>query len=176
LYEAALTVALQDLGPDFTAHVLQVRAELDDPRFDSDSASALGRLEDASAIAGVQSLLLTDAFGAREAYSLLMSATASGASRNAYWPWIVSNFEAMTRKIPDQWRRNTPRLAQHFCSQEGIAAVQKLYAEQGQLTPGYQRALDQTVESLQLCVALAPQGGQLVSALPRQRAQRDAAP
>ena len=120
----------------------------------------------ASAIAGVQSIVLTDAFGAREAYGLLMSATANEVSRNAYWPWIVSNFEAITQKIPDQWRRNTPRLAQYFCSQQGIAAVEKLYAEQGQFTPGYQRALDQTVESLQLCVALAPQGLQLVSALP----------
>jgi aminopeptidase N len=168
LYEAALTVAVQDLGPEFTAHLLQLRSELDDPKFDSASAHALGRLEDASAITALQSILLGEDFGSREAFGLLMAATGSRASRDAYWHWIVSNFEAVTQKIPTQWRRNTPRLAQRFCSEEGIAAVQALYAQHGELTPGYQRALDQTVENLQLCVALAPQAVGLASALPRQ--------
>ena len=166
LYADALTVAVQDLGPEFTAHLLQVRTELDDPKFDSASAVALGRLQDESAIADVQSILLGDAFGSREAYSLLMSATAGRVSRELYWNWIVNNFEAITQKIPAQWRRNTPRFAEHFCSAKGIEAVQTLYAERGDLTPGYQRALDQTVERIQLCVALAPNGALLASVLP----------
>ena len=166
LYADALTVAVQDLGPEFAAHLLQVRTELDDPKFEGASAVALGRLQDESTIAGMQSILLGDAFGSREAYSLLMSATAGRASRELYWNWIVSNFEAITQKIPAQWRRNTPRLAQHFCSEEGISAVQALYAQRGELTPGYQRALDQTVERVQLCVALQSQGLQLASVLP----------
>ncbi|MEP4484225.1 MAG: M1 family aminopeptidase [Halioglobus sp.] len=166
LYSDALTVAVQDLSPEFTTHLLQVRTELDDPKFESASATALGGLQDKSDIATVQSVLLGDDFGGREAYGLLLSATEDHASRKLYWSWIVANFEAVMQKIPAQWRRRTPMLAQHFCSEEGIAAVQTLFAEKGELAPGYQRALDQTVERIQLCVALAPQGAQLVNAMP----------
>jgi len=166
LYADALTVAVQDLSPKFTTHLLKIRKEVDDPKFDSASALALGRLQDESSIADVQAILLSDAFGSREAYGLLASATASRVSREPYWRWIVAHFEAVTQKIPAQWRRNLPRLAQNFCSEKGVKAVQTLFAERGALTPGYPRALDQTVEHIRLCIALAPAGAQLASTLP----------
>lgn len=167
LYQAALTVALQDLPAEFMEHALAVRTEIDDPKFGNALATALGYLERDAAIREVQSLVLAgNAFGSREVFDLVSAATNNAQSRAVYWPWIVDNFPALVGKIPSQWRRSTPRFARHFCSQAGIDEVSGLFANSGDLTPGYQRALDQTIEEMQLCIALAERGQSLFESLP----------
>lgn len=161
LYEAALVVAVQDLGKPYAHHLIEVREALDDPKFDNASADALGRASNPELLSLIQELALSERMGSREAYGLIMEATGNPETRTIHWRWLVNNFPAVVEKIPAQWRRRTPAFASTFCSEESIAELQALYAKHGGLTPGYQRAFDQTEEQIQLCLALRDKGEEL---------------
>jgi len=165
LYESALTVAVQDLGGDFVEHLIVMREQLDDPKFASASASALGRVTDPSLLPRVRELALSDTFGPRETLSLLMSATSTRQTGLDNWQWVSNNFEQIIGLIPGQRRRQTPMFALALCSQEGMDQLRKLFARHGDLAPGHQRSLAQTEEGLQLCMAMTGQAEKL--ALPQ---------
>ncbi|WP_066959388.1 M1 family metallopeptidase [Microbulbifer sp. Q7] len=165
LYESALTVAVQDSGKGFLDHLIKVRSELDDPLFDNASANAIGRVTDPSQLGTVHSLALSDDMGAREAFGLIQNTLAEPDLQARNWEWLQNNFAAVVAKIPEQWRRNTPRFAAKFCDQQSLQQVQALFAQQQNLVPGYQRALAQTEEGINLCMALREQGQALVKSL-----------
>ena len=57
-------------------------------------------------------------------------------------------------KIPSQWRRRTPRVAQVFCSADNTGTLRDLFTRYGDQAPGYELALAQTTEAIELCTAL----------------------
>jgi hypothetical protein len=165
LYESALTVAVQDLGGDFVEHLITVRGEIDDPKFASASANALGRVTDPSLLPRVRELAMSEAVGPRETFTLLLRATSTRQTGVDNWQWVNDNFEQIIEQIPGQWRRDTPIFARALCSQDGLDKLRKLFVEHGDLAPGHQRSLAQTEESLQLCMALSSQAEKLAEAL-----------
>jgi len=165
LYESALTVAVQDSGKDFVNHLIKVRSEMDDPLFDNASAEALGRVTDPALLDSIHELALGEDMGAREAFGLISNAMAEPALQAKNWDWLRSNFPAVVNKIPEQWRRNTPRFAASFCDRASLKEVQALFASQKKLVPGYERAMAQTEESINLCIAQKAQGQKLISSL-----------
>ncbi|MBB5213059.1 M1 family metallopeptidase [Microbulbifer hydrolyticus] len=165
LYESALTVAIQDSGKDFLDHLIKMRGELDDPLFENASANAIGRVTDPSQLDTIHSLALGDSMGAREAFGLIQNALAEPALQARNWQWLTDNFAAVVNKIPEQWRRNTPRFAANFCDQQSLKQVQMLFTQQQKLVPGYERALDQTEEGINLCMALKDRGQELIGSL-----------
>jgi hypothetical protein len=69
------------------------------------------------------------------------------------WAALQANFPAFLKAIPTQWQRNTPRLAREFCDAEGLDALNALFADYGALAEGHERALTQTREQINLCIA-----------------------
>ncbi|WP_078083472.1 M1 family metallopeptidase [Microbulbifer mangrovi] len=165
LYESALTVAIQDSGKDFLEHLIQMRSELDDPLFDNASANAIGRVTDPSQLDTIHKLALSEGMGAREAFGLIQNALIEPDLQAKNWQWLQDNFAAVVAKIPEQWRRNTPRFAANFCDQQSLQQVQALFTQQQKLVPGYQRALSQTEEGINLCMAQKSKGQELVGSL-----------
>ncbi|HEY8569634.1 M1 family metallopeptidase, partial [Microbulbifer sp.] len=165
LYEAALTVAVQDSGKVFLDHLIKVRSELDDPLFESASANAIGRVTEPSQLDTIHNLALSDDIGTREAFGLIRNALAEPALQARNWQWLQDNFSSVVTKIPEQWRRDTPRFAAYFCDQHSLQQVQLLFTQQQKLVPGYERALAQTEESINLCMALKDKGQQLITSL-----------
>ena len=162
LYETALTVAVQDLGQDFVEHLIELRRSLDDPRFAAAAASALGRVSDPELLPTVWALALSGELNPREVSGLLHSATATRETQAANWQWVRDNFPQIAAMIPTQWRRRLPELAADFCSEAALAQLQALFEEHAELAPGYRRALAQTEERIQLCMAQADQGRALI--------------
>ena len=165
LYESALTVAIQDSGKEFLEHLIKMRGELDDPLFENASANAIGRVTEPSQLDIVHNLALSDDMGAREAFGLIQNAMVEPELQARNWQWLQDNFAAVVAKIPEQWRRNTPRFASNFCDQQSLEQVQLLFTQQQEMVPGYQRALDQTEEGINLCMALKEKGQELVGSL-----------
>lgn len=164
-YLDALAVAVQDLGEPFVRHLLEFRAELDDPKFESASARALGSVDEPELLPLVQARILTDSIGGRESFDLLREATATAPVAQVNWQWLAANFPALIDKIPQQWRRRTPLLAESFCSDAGRAKLAALFERHADLAPGYRRAFDQVDERIRLCIALRPQAQALAAAL-----------
>ncbi|WP_444926144.1 M1 family aminopeptidase [Microbulbifer sp. TRSA002] len=167
LYQAALSVAIQDAGEDFLAHLIKVRAELDDPRFENASANAIGTSNNPKQVETIQALALSDEMGPRESFGLIHYALAQPRVQEQHWEWLQQNFDKVVDKIPAQIRRRTPSLAAAFCDKQHLGELQQLFAQQGDLAPGYQRSLAQAEERIQLCMALEKKGKALMGALPK---------
>lgn len=167
LYGPALTVAVQDAGEDFLAHLVKVRGELDDPRFENASANAIGSSNSPEQITTIQKLALSEEMGPREAFGLIQYSLAQPMVQERNWKWLQQNFDKVVEKIPSQIRRRTPAFASIFCDAKHLEELQQLFVQHGDLTPGYQRSLAQTEERIQLCMALEEKGQSLMQALPK---------
>ncbi|WP_299947530.1 M1 family metallopeptidase [uncultured Microbulbifer sp.] len=167
LYAAALTVAVQDAGRDFLTHLVNLRGELDDPRFESASANAIGSSDNPRQLETLHKLALSEDMGPREAFGLIQYALAQRRVQAQHWAWLQQNFEKVVDKIPAQIRRRTPAFANTFCDRKRLGELQQLFAKHGDLTPGYERSLAQTEERIALCMALQEKGRSLMEALPQ---------
>ena len=165
LYAAALTVAIQDAGEAFLPHLMKLRTELDDPLFESASATAIGRSTNSAQLDQIHELALSDALGARETFSLIHEAMAEPALQEQHWQWLVENFAAVINKIPEQWRRFTPRFGDSFCDTGQLEELRQLFETHGDLAVGYKRNLAQTEEQIQLCMSLRKRGQALTGTL-----------
>lgn len=153
-YGAAFVVGVQDGGKPFFDKVLSAYSEIDDPVFAGVAPGALGATRDADLAARVRQLALAGTLGPRETYGLIQGQMGAAATRDVTWDWVTENYAEFVSKIPAQWPRRTPGLASSFCEESGLREVEALFARVGQLAPGHERALAQTVETIGLCAAL----------------------
>ena len=162
LYELALTVAVQDVGPHFFTALLSFVADFDDPRFAAAVPVALGAFTDPELLPLAHDMLLqpleTDGqptlLGPRERFDMIMSMFHTSQLRAQHWSWYQQQLAQLLSLIPEQWRRRTPNVAATFCSAQQAQALQQLFDRVGDMAPGHERALAQTLESIRLCAAL----------------------
>lgn len=154
VYQAALIVAVQDGGVEMIGHLLSVRSEIDDPAFDISLASALGAARSPAASARVLGLIKDGTLGPRETLSMALGQMSMPETRGAVWQALRDDFPTFLEHIPGQRKRLTPRLAAGFCDTARIPELQALFAEYGDLAPGHERALAETIERIELCDAL----------------------
>jgi alanyl aminopeptidase len=165
LYYPALAVAIQDSDTSFLPRLVKFRSELDDPLFENASASAVGRVTNPDLLGAVHELALGEQMGPREAFDMISLALSEPALRDQHWIWLRENFPAVVDKIPAQWRRSMPSMANVFCDQNKLGELRKLFDEHGELVAGYRRSLNQTEEQIRLCIALRGQGKKLANAM-----------
>lgn len=164
LYGDALTVAVHDTD-GFLEHLLEFRQTLDDPRFGNASAQALGRTTNPNHVATIHELALAESTDPRETVQMLGTAMAEPALRETHWAWVRENFESVVAKVPAQRRHMTPALGERFCDPGRLDELRALFAEHGDLTPGYETKLAQTEETIGLCIALRERGEAFVESL-----------
>jgi alanyl aminopeptidase len=165
LYYPALAVAIQDSDASFLPHLVKLRSELDDPLFENASANAIGRISNPDLLGAVHELALGEQLGPREAFGMISFALSEPTLRDQHWTWFRENFPAVVDKIPAQWRRFTPGMADIFCGEDKLNELRKLFDEHGDLVAGYQRSLNQTEEQIGLCIALRDKGKKLANAM-----------
>lgn len=154
LYMAALTVSMAERGSAGFDRVLRARTEIDDPVFEQAVAGALGSVTSAPLMTRVHELILSGELGPRETYTLAQMQMMQEEARVPMWQFLQNNFPVFLESIPAQWRRRTPRLAASFCETERLAQLEALFDAHGTRAAGYERALNETREMVQLCAAL----------------------
>ena len=165
-YREGFTVGVQDLGRPFFEQLVATRSAIDDPQFDEASAVALGRVTDPELVEQAQALALSGQLGTRETFSLIGQLFTHPAHRNEVWAWYRENFARVLELIPEQWRRQTPEVARHFCSEDKAQETAEFFAQVGDQVPGHERQLAQTIERIRLCAALkAAHAEELAAAL-----------
>ncbi|MCA8902787.1 MAG: ERAP1-like C-terminal domain-containing protein [Hyphomonas sp.] len=165
LYSAGLSALLEDGGMPAFERVLAAYTEIDDPILGQSVATALSKVSDPEQAAMVRDLISSAELGPRETYTLAAGQMAGTATQEETWAFLTANFPAFLKAIPTQWQRNTPRLARSFCDEGGLAALDALFAEYGDLAEGHERALAETREKIQLCIASkAETEGDLIAA------------
>ena len=164
LYRDALTIAVQDTE-GFLDHLVEFRQSFDDPRFSNASAQALGRTTNPDHMATLHELAMAESTDPRETVQILGTAMAGPALRDSHWVWVRENFPAIVAKMPAQRRPMAPMLGERFCSNDRLDEVRQLFAEHGELTPGYESKLAQVEETIGLCIALRQRGEALIESL-----------
>ncbi|MEM7663033.1 MAG: M1 family metallopeptidase [Pseudomonadota bacterium] len=153
-YEAALIVGVQDLGAEFFEALVGAGDSIDDPRFDAARAVALSATIDSELSQEVRDLALSGSLGPRETDDLIRGQMFNPETRDATWNWLRANYSELVGQLPSQWRRRTPDYASVFCDVDKVGELEVFFEEVGDLAPGYERALAQTAESIELCAAL----------------------
>jgi alanyl aminopeptidase len=127
------------------------------PAEKSSALSAIGSTED-SAIAGnlrEQALSDKDAFTNRQASGVVVRLMGNEGTKDETWDWFKENFDAFVEnRVLDVRKGGVPGYARGFCSKDRAVEVEAFFESKAPLIPGYERSLAQTLESINLCVAL----------------------
>lgn len=153
-YFTGIAIGLQVYGEPFLDRLLAVRTNYDDPVFEQAVAYAIGRNQDPALTDRILSLALSGALGTRETLTIVQGQMQQSQTRALTWAWLKQNFPTYLSAIPRQRQRFTPALARDMCSLAARDELVALFEAQGDLVPGHERALSQTVERIELCAAL----------------------
>lgn len=167
-YMTALAIGLQVYGEAFLDQLLIASVQIDQPAFGQAAAYAIGQNRDPALSDRILALALTGELGSRETETVIRGQMAQSTTRAKTWAWLNSHFETYLEVIPRQRKRASPALANALCDATGRDQLVALFEESGDLAEGHERALAQTVERIELCVALAAGKGEEVRAFFRR--------
>lgn len=153
-FSTALSIGMQEGGERFLDAMVDTLSEIDDPTFEQAVAYAIGQNNDPELLSVILDLAMSGELGTRETYSIISGQMREPETRNATWSWLQANYPDFVKRIPGQRPRSTPRLAEDLCSRQAISELDALFETYGELAPGYERALAEARESIELCIAL----------------------
>lgn len=163
-FSTAFAIAMQDRGEPMLDALLQARQDFDDPALEQSIAYAIGQNTDPALTPRILDLALQGTLGPRESLTMVSGQMAQAETKAQTWDWLRANFDVYVEVIPRQRRLAMPGLAANLCEAGRLSEVEALFAEKAELVPGYERSLEQTIEKIQLCVALDEATGESVRA------------
>jgi alanyl aminopeptidase len=165
--ETIFSIGVQDIGEPFFDLLLEQAQTHDDPAFRSAARGALARAEDPELIAKLQAALQEGKFQGFEFVSIIFRQMARDASRELTYEWLVNNYDEIVAQLPETYRaRILPSLGSTFCSNERADEWLAFIEARADQSPGYERTLAQSIETVRLCAALRDaKADELVAAL-----------
>lgn len=115
---------------------------------------ALGDFHDSALVRRALALYLTDEFDPREADDAVYTAAEPGNSPDLVWDFFKSHYDAMLARAPREIVGEAPALAQAFCDPAHRKDVAEFFQGRVEKLPGGPRTLAQTLEKIDLCIAL----------------------
>jgi len=152
-FNLAMSVGLQTYGRPFLDQMLIALTTIDDPVFGLSVAHALGENIDPEITGEILDLAYSGALGPRESYMVIRGQMRQAETQDMSWSRIQSDFPALLEVLPRQRRRASPALASDLCSSEALEQLQALFSRYGARVEGHERALRQTSERIELCIA-----------------------
>jgi len=119
--------------------------------------SALASTTDAAIAAKLRDMAIAEEspFTGRQSNRLVTGLLSSKLHRNDTWDWFKNNFSTFVKlKVPDVRLGGMPGFAGGFCSLQRRNEVETFFNQHAGIIPGYERSLKQTLERIQLCIAL----------------------
>ncbi|MFP3943450.1 MAG: M1 family metallopeptidase [Alphaproteobacteria bacterium] len=151
----ALTVAAQEVGRPFTESLAHVLAESGDAELRTAVADAFAQVEDPAMAADIRAFTLGDTMRLREIRTVIEGQLKLPEVRGEAWNWFRTNFDALMEKLPPWRRSSAPDMVKHgFCSDRRLREVREFFTEKAESLPGSELSFNQTLETIELCVAL----------------------
>ncbi len=153
LLTTALIVAVEDSSAGFVdALIVQLKAS-SDQRIRQSIISALANATDPVSIGEIRKVVMSDAVRANERQTWL-GGILNDDSRAVNWPWVQENVELILAGGSDRIARDAPRsFGRWFCSDEEAGQLQALFEDRVDDHLGSRKVYEQTLESIDLCVA-----------------------
>lgn len=155
----ALAVAAQDGGVQTFDRLTKRLAESTSSAVRLDLLTAMGAITDTSLTSKVRDLALRGALNDEEALALLSAHADVEANMASFWAWQRAHLpELLERYTGDYPRSGFIGLAGHLCTSAAGNEVRAAFAPYLKDSPEGNRALDETVDRISQCAALARRG------------------
>lgn len=155
LSDTALAVAAQELGRPFVERLGQEVAASTDSLARVERIRAMARVTDPELAGEVRELVFGDLLRVSEVRRLLEAHGEEPANREALWAWIRDNATKLSKTVGPGGTARLSRYVEDGCTtarrDEVKATLHPLMAE----APGGPRTLEQSLERITLCAALA---------------------
>ncbi len=156
LLSRALRAAMKDGNMSMAAKLLEMAKN--GSSFEKGAAiGALAQTQDKDILGMLFDTALIDkeTLTGRQATSLISSLMGSDTFGDNTWDWVKSNFtQFVNTRVPDVRKGRMPGIASGFCTSDRRDEVEQFFKFNAKVIPGYERSLDQTLESIELCAAL----------------------
>ncbi|MEH6588721.1 MAG: M1 family metallopeptidase [Halioglobus sp.] len=149
----ALTVAVQDLGTDFSALLWRHFQNADNAQLRQHLLLAMSASKDSEFSAQMRERIFSPQLKDNEIYYIFHGQSTTPENLNALWTWSVSNLQTVLDRIP-AWRQGQfPAMFDDFCSREKAQEVERAFEDVIDSLEAGPRYLANTVESIELCAA-----------------------
>jgi alanyl aminopeptidase len=156
-----LKVTVQDSGEPAFKAILGELAINHQTRQRYEMLAALGATHDPKLGEQARNYGLTPAVAVGEIQFLYTSHVAERENRDAFWQWLGSNYATLAARLPDQYQSNLIRLAAaKRCSKSQSDDIRAWFAPKITSIIGGERALNQSLESIDQCAALREHVGE----------------
>ena len=153
----ALTVAVDELGNDFTDHLRTLALGSTDAVVRGRTLGAIGNTKDPAKATEVLELVFSDELRDNEILSILYPQAFMPETRDATWIWFQQNMDRILERIPEPgWGRVT-FIGGAFCDSEKQAEVQAFFEDRINTLTGGPRGLAKALEGIDLCLAKVQQ-------------------
>lgn len=152
--QVALQVGVQAGGLPFVDTLIDRMLASDNILFRSQAAVALGTTDDPAVARRLYKLLLDPQLRAREPTSIAFALAGRESQRRATFDWFKANDEAFMARIGHFGYRWLPRLGAGFCTPAERDELKAFFTPMLGRMDGAERTLAETLEGIDLCVAL----------------------
>ena len=115
---------------------------------------ALGEFRQPDLVRRALALSLSDEFDSRESISVVTVAADTGNSPELAWDFFKEHYDAMLARQPRESVGDAPEIAKAFCDPAHRKDVADFFRGRIEKLPGGPRNLAQTLETIDLCIAL----------------------
>ena len=149
----ALAIAGEDLGMEFTNHLIVLLDKANDGTIRDRLLNAIASSKDAKFNAEIRNWVISDRLRGNEIYTILFSQIMDKDKRDDMWHWIMNNFEAFKERIPTWFQGKLPMVGSGFCSESKKKELNDFFEPIIETLSGGPRTLAQTTEGIDLCIA-----------------------
>jgi alanyl aminopeptidase len=156
-----LKVTVQDSGEPAFKAILGELTNNHQTRQRYEMLAALGATHDPTLGEQARNYGLTPAVAVGEIQFLYTSQVTESENRDAFWQWLGSNYATLVARLPDQYQSYLIRLAAaKRCSKSQADEIRAWFAPKITSIIGGERALAQSLESIDQCAALREHVGE----------------
>jgi len=156
-----LKVTVQDSGEPAFKAILGALANNHQTRQRYEMLAALGATHDPKLGEQARNFGLTPAVAVGEIPFLYFGHVAEPENRDAFWQWLGANYATLLARLPDQYQSYLIRFASaKRCSQAQADEIRTWFAPKITSIIGGERALAQSLESIDQCAALREHVGE----------------
>ena len=165
--DTVLSVGVQEDGEPFFDKLLAMVRASGDPALRGDGIGALARTEDTALTVRLLDTLLEPEFPATELNQGLRRQLVRDATQDVAWDWLQQNFDKFVERNGGIFAtRGIVAVGGSFCSADKKAEYEKMILDHKDQLPGYERTFAQSLEAIDLCMAIRKdKGEELASAI-----------
>jgi hypothetical protein len=153
--ETVLSIGVQDLGEPFFDKLVELALNTENPAIRSNAIGSLARVEDPELVKKLQVLTLSGAFKGTEVASIIGRQMVRAATTQLTYEFLKENVIQIIELTPGTFRSTiVPGFGGSLCSATQIIEWRNILKSHEALIPGYERSMEQVIESNELCNGL----------------------